>query len=583
MERMRARPIIASLSTLFAAGTATLLIAAKPVEKKGTALLFLSTDCPVAQRLSPTIKNLITEYTPKGIEFKAYFPNDLETRDGIQRFMSERGIAAPWQLDFGAQIAKSEGVKGVPTLLVLDANGKNVYRGAILDNKDPSLPHRNYAEEALDAVLAGKTPKVKETEVIGCVLMPGQAPPAPSKVTYAEHVAPILNKRCVGCHRPGEVAPFSMIGYDNAKKWAPMIAQRTDQRKMPPWKAIPGFGEFKDENLLSEVEIETLKRWSAAGAPRGDAKKEPPTPTFGSEWPLGQPDLILQAAKPYRVEADGPDDYRQFILKTSFKDTKYVTAMSVKPGNPKVVHHVIAFLDEKGASWKLEGREKDGKEGYSTFGGVGFPPDGSYGGWAPGLRPQKTPDGVAFELKPGATIVMQVHYHKNGKVEMDQTRLGLYFADKEPEKIMSLAWLANPFFRIPAGAKAHKVASEFPIPADVTVYSLMPHMHMLGRTMKAEVLLPDGSTKPLIRVDDWDFNWQLNYMLKEPLKIPAGSKVRVEAVYDNSESNPTNPSKPPRVVTWGEQTTDEMFLLVASYTLDHARAPKTKRVGFGGG
>jgi hypothetical protein len=558
----------------FAAGALSLALKPSPYQRKCDVILFLSTDCPVAQRQSPSIAALVREFESKGVEFRAVFPNDLETNRGVREFLKERGIGIPFELDLGGVRARREGIGTLPAAVVLDAKGVKTYQGAILESKDPSLPHREFLKEAIQRVLDGKSKGLWKTEPFGCLLMPGQAPPEASKVNYAEHIAPILNARCVECHRPGEVAPFSLLGYENARKWAPMLARRVSERKMPPWKAVPGYGEFKDANVLSELEIETIERWAESGAARGDPKKEPKAPEFDSEWALGTPDLILQPKEPYPLAAEGPDEYRHFVLKTDFKETRYVTAMAVKPGNPQVVHHVIAFLDERGQSHKLDG--KDGKEGYASFGGVGFLPDGSFGGWAPGLRPQRTPENAAFELKPGATIVMQVHYHRNGKPT-------LYFAKKEPEKVMALAWLANVWFRIPAGAKSHRVTFDYPIPADVTVYSVMPHMHLLGKSMRADVVYSNGSTKPLILVEDWDFNWQLNYMFKQPVRIPAGSKVRIEAVYDNSESNPNNPSKPPRDVVWGDETTDEMFLLVASYTLDGGRAPKVRRVGFGGG
>lgn len=392
--------------------------------------------------------------------------------------------------------------------------------------------------------------------------------PSKAAVNYAEHVAPILNKRCAECHRPGEVAPFSLIGYENAKKWAAMVASVTESRRMPPWKATEGFGEFADVNRLTPEEIQTLKVWSEAGARRGDPKKEPPAPKFESDWPLGKPDLVLEPAKEYKLDAEGNDVYRNFVIDTNFKEPTYVTAMAVKPGNPKVVHHVIAFLDNGGNARKLEAKNTDGQPGYSTFGGVGFLPSGSLGGWAPGLRPRMTPAGSAFRVEPGASVVLQVHYHKTGKPETDKTRVGLYLSKEPVKKEMQLAWWLKLMIHIPAGAENHKETYVRTMPRDVTLYGVMPHMHLLGRKMKAWVEMPDGSTKPLINVDDWDFNWQLNYMFKEPLKIPKGSKVHIEAVYDNSTKNPNNPSSPPKDVFFGEQTTDEMFLLVAAYTVD---------------
>ena len=298
------------------------------------------------------------------------------------------------------------------------------------------------------------------------------------------------------------------------------------------------------------------------------SQKIPATPTFSSEWALGKPDIILSQEKPFLLEADGRDVYRNFVVPTNFDSPRYVEAVAVRPGNAKIVHHVIAFVDEHKRTDRLLSRVTDGKEGYETFGGPGFAPDTSFGGWAPGIRPRKTPAGTGFLLKPGARIVMQIHYHKTGKEESDQTKIGLYFSKQPVKKVMEIAWMANPLLRIPADAEDHKATLKWPVPVPITLYSVMPHMHLLGKSMRAVAILPDGKTVQLVQITAWDFNWQLNYAFKEPIKLPAGSRIEIEAHYDNSTNNRNNPSRPPRRVTWGEETTDEMFLLVGAYTRD---------------
>ncbi len=396
---------------------------------------------------------------------------------------------------------------------------------------------------------------------------PESKPKTVKNPTYAEHVAPLLNARCVECHRPGEVGPFSLVGYENAKKRSAMIAAVTESRQMPPWKAVEGYGEFHDENRLTREEISLLVTWAKNGAPRGDAKKEPKSPEFSGEWSLGQPDKVISASKPFKLGAEGEDVYRNFVIDPGLTETKYVTAIDVKPGNAKVVHHVIAFLDPSDQGQKLAAKQNDGQEGYSSSGGgVGFIPRGALGGWAPGVRARFLPDGIGYKLAPGTKIIMQVHYHKSGKEETDLTRVGLYFADKPVAKECSIFWAANPIFRIPAGADKHRVRWDTPIPADITAYWVMPHMHLLGKSMKAWIKKKDGSEVPLVHVDSWDFNWQLVYSLRAPLKVEKGSTLCVEAYYDNSTGNPNNPSNPPKAVSWGEETTDEMALLVLNYT-----------------
>lgn len=539
-----------------------------------TVRLYLSTDCPVAAKYTPRIQTLVREFSPKGVRFEALFPNALETADGVARYAKERGYHFDVSLDVGAKRAKADGISRIPTVVVLDKKGRMVYRGPIDDNKTDENVTKPYVHDVLTTLVGDKEIAFRDIPVeLGCFLMPGDEAARPAPVTYAESVAPILYKHCTPCHRSGEVAPFSLTSYDEAKKWAPMIAWAAETRRMPPWKAVSGYNSFHDENRLSDDQIRALKAWAAAGAPRGDLKLEPAPPKFSEGWLLGKPDLILKAAKPFKLDAEGRDVYRNFVFKTDFKETKWVRAIDVRPGNRKVVHHVIAFLDEQGRSVALEQKQNDGQPGYTTFGGVGFAPSGSLGGWAPGLQPRFSPDGTAFELKPGTNIVLQVHYHKSGKPEEDQTELAVYFAQEPPRRALRLAWIANPLFRIPPGEKDHLVTTRFPVPADFTAYAAMPHMHLLGKEMKAWVEKPDGSTVPLVWVKDWEFNWQFIYSFKEPLKIPRGSTIRVEARYDNSADNPNNPNNPPKPVTWGEQTTDEMMLLIVPFTVDNEQPP----------
>ena len=389
--------------------------------------------------------------------------------------------------------------------------------------------------------------------------------------SYATDVAPILFEKCTPCHRPGQVAPFSLMSYEDAKRRSATIARVVEKRFMPPWKAVAGYGKFKHENRLSQSQIDAIKAWNDAGAPRGNPDKEPKPPNFKASWSLGEPNMTLSAQRDYKLAAEGKDVYRNFVIKTDLKEPKWIRAIDVEPGNRRIVHHVIAFLDEGERAKRLEEAANDGQPGYETSGGgVGFMPNGALGGWAPGLQPFATPKGTAFKLMPGTTIVLQVHYHKSGKEEKDRTKLAIYFANEQIEKEMRLAWIANPFFRLEAGNSAKSVNMAFTVPFDATAYGAMPHMHMLGKSMKSWVELPDGREMPLVHVADWDFNWQLSYEFEKPLKIPAGSTIRATAVYDNSADNPRNPHNPPKEVRWGEQTTDEMALLIVSYTRDAA-------------
>lgn len=391
-------------------------------------------------------------------------------------------------------------------------------------------------------------------------------------VTFAKDVAPIIFNNCTTCHRPGEVAPFTLMNYQDAKKRAKQIALVSESRFMPPWKADPKFGSYHDERILTPEQIATLKEWADAGAPEGSKAQTPALPKFTQGWAMGKPDLILEPSEEYTLGAEGRDVYRNFVIPTSYTEDKFVSAVEVRPGNRTVVHHVLLFTDTQGQARKLDA--KDTEPGYATFGGIGFTPSGSLGGWAPGNQPRFLPDGIGQLLPKSADVILQVHYHKSGKVEKDKTRLGLYFCKKPVDKMMRYIPVIFPMLRIPAGETNYQTKSAFPVFDNVTVYSVTPHMHLLGKEMTVVAKLPDGKENPLVRVPDWDFNWQTTYILKEPMKLPEGSKLAMTARYDNSTSNPRNPSNPPKQVTWGEETTDEMCIAFVGYTVDDEQLTK---------
>jgi hypothetical protein len=385
---------------------------------------------------------------------------------------------------------------------------------------------------------------------------------------YATNVQPILFRNCIKCHSPGQIAPFSLLTYEDARKWAPMIAQATASRKMPPWKAVQGYGDIDHEGALSDQDRETLQQWDALGEPRGDASLERAPTLSTSEWPFGAPDLVLEQKKPYNVSAEGVDEYRYFVYKPNLKITRQVKAVAVSPGAKKTVHHVILFVDDMGIAEMLEQTAGDGKPGYPGFGNPKFIPSASLGGWVPGFGALKAPEGTVFELKPSSTIVAQIHYHKSGIAEKDQTKIGIYFTSEPKAKVIRSAWFQNEGIYIPAGAKKHLVTTEFPVEQDLTLYALLPHMHLIGKSMTVQLKRKDGSLTPILKVADWDFRWQLLYRLKHPLKIPKDSHLVVVAEYDNSAENPNNPNSPPKVVKYGETSKQEMCLLFALVTED---------------
>lgn len=385
--------------------------------------------------------------------------------------------------------------------------------------------------------------------------------------TYSKDVAKILHQHCAACHRPGEVGPFSLLTYEDAAKRAQFIADLAKDKVMPPWKADTEYSHFKDVRTLSDAEIKTLVDWASSGAPRGDSKEEPAPPKFTEGWQLGEPDLILKMSDSFTVPAEGADIYRCFVIPIPIDQHKMVSAIEFRPGNRSVVHHALFFLDGLG-----QGKLKDARDpglGFESFGGPGIIPTGGLGGWAPGMSPRNLPDGTARFLKKGQDLIMQVHYHPTGKEEKDQSMVGIHFADKPVKQIISGIAVRSRDIYIKPGEKRHHVTAESgELPVDVNAMFITPHMHMLGKEVKVRAVTPDGKEIPLIWIKDWDFNWQDSYQFKEPVRIPKGSVVKLDAYYDNSADNPRNPSSPPKLVKWGEQTTDEMCLLSLQVVTD---------------
>ncbi len=384
---------------------------------------------------------------------------------------------------------------------------------------------------------------------------------APGEVTFSKHIAPILWKNCAGCHRAGEIGPFSLLTYDEAQKRAEFLAEITADRRMPPWKAEPGVGKFRDERRLTEAEIELIGKWAAAGAPEGNPRDLPRPPKFTDGWQLGEPDMIVKMAEPFAVPAGGKDIYRCFVIPLPIEKDMMVSAVEFRPGNRRVVHHSIMFLDAAGEASKLAG--KDGQPGYESFGGPGVAATGGLGAWVPGMMPRLLPDGFGKFVKQGSDLVLQVHYHPTGKPEQDQSAVGIYFCKKPVTRVISGIAIVQPDLKIPAGRRYHSVQAESePLPADVHVLGLTPHMHYLGREIKVTAVDPTGTkTAPLIWIKDWDFNWQGSYQFVRPIRLPKGSTIKVQAYYDNSTHNPKNPNYPPKEVSWGIGTDDEMCLV----------------------
>jgi len=546
---------------------------------KATVFLFVSSQCPIANVYTPRFLSLAEKYEKQGVQLFAVYSDRQESLSDITQHARDRKYTFPAVRDAGAALADQLGAKTTPEAVLIDSKGEVQYRGRIDDNPVATRVTSHDLEAALDAVLAGKPVANPEALAIGCAIRRPAKPvaAAPGVPTYSHDVAAILRAKCEGCHRPGEVAPFSLQDYRQASAWASDIKKYTQNRAMPPWKPAAGYGELRDETRinLTDAERQTIAKWADANAPLGDPAKIPPPRKFPAGWALGQPDLIIQPEKEFHLAPDGDDVYRHFVVKTNFPEDRYLSAVEVRPGNRAIVHHVIAYVDSnpdangKYASEKLEEKSNDGQPGYTSFGGPGFVPTGIMAGWAPGNDPQMLPDGIGILVPKGARLSLEVHYHKDGKPETDLTRLGVHFCRSTVNKRIAGVFALNFGFKIPPGAERHEVTGVSTIAEDSHILVVTPHMHLLGKEMKVWAELPDGTQKPLVWIKDWDFNWQNSYFLKEPLAVPKGTKIRLVAYYDNSDKNPRNPLKDkPRTVGWGEQTTDEMCVAFISATHD---------------
>ena len=376
-------------------------------------------------------------------------------------------------------------------------------------------------------------------------------------VTYHEDVLPLLQERCQGCHRPGEAAPFSMLTYQETRPCARAMKRVVESREMPPWGAEPGVGQFANDQRLTRSEVDLIARWADAGAPAGDIAKAPPPLRFTEGWNIGEPDRVFEMPTPFEVPATGTVDYQWIVIPTGFEEDTWIQKVEVRPGDRSVVHHVLAFYRQPGSTWLT-----DATPGVPTPKGSGDPEagmsDGTIGGYVPGLPPTDLPDGRALFLPAGSDLVLQLHYTTVGTAASDQTKVGIVFA-RAPveERFLSVPVVSNDFV-IPPGAADYRVDAEMTLDADVRVIGFTPHMHLRGRAFEYRAVFPDGRREVLLRVPDYDFNWQLTYELQEERIFPSGTIIEASAWYDNSPANRFNPD-PDAEVRWGDQTWDEMM------------------------
>lgn len=428
--------------------------------------------------------------------------------------------------------------------------------------------------------------------------------PSAKNVTFNKDVAPIFFKSCAECHRPGESAPFSVLSYKDVRPWAKSIREKVVNREMPPWHADPHVGEWANDRRLKQQEIDAITAWIDSGAKEGDARDLPATPQFAEGWTIGKPDVVIEMPEEFTLGASGPDEYQYFDAPTNFTEDKYVQLAEARPGNRRVVHHVIAFVVRPGSPnmTKIPKEQRDKmlemslktspfyRDGYlirlkpdqPVYNDANeFPPnvrgDANIGdfltGYAPGSIPSVWNPGVAKKIPAGATIRFQIHYSKvAGSEQKDRSKIGLIFSKQPPEKTIKSRAASNIYFQIPPGAEHHKVTAFWKPSVDITIHSLSPHMHYRGSAMEYKVAYPDGRSETLLNVPKYSFNWQMTYNPKRLLHIPAGSKIEVTAYFDNSAKNKLNPD-PTKLVRHGEPTYDEMMMGFMEYVTEKPKQP----------
>ena len=543
----------------------------------GYSFVFLDTECPISNRYVPDLNILFERARNLGVPFYGIISTPEGGWDALRNYQRRFKLKLPILWDSNGTLAERLRPMTTPESFLVTRGDIIAYRGRI-DNRFPDLGKiRRVAtsrdlEQAMIAVAQNKMPNPRRTQAVGCAFEAWKSK-STRQVNYIQNVAPILDANCVTCHRDGEIAPFALETFEQSHLRAQMLAFVTERGIMPPWRPDPKFSHFRDERTLAPRQIETLRLWADAGAPLGPDEQQKPVPQFEvGEWRLGQPDIIAQLTEPFDVPAAGEDIYRYFVIPGAVVAEGNLVAIDFKPGDPGVVHHANIFIDYYGKARELDA--KDPEPGFSVFGGENFMEydgAGAIGGWAPGAEPYSLPEGHAIPIYPG-DVVIEIHYHLNGRATQDQSRLGLYLAKSNIEKHVLGLFMGTQDVAIPANDGNYRRHFWMDVPAGMTLTDLTPHMHYLGKNVEVFATLPDGHNIPLIRIKEWDLRWQNIYVFREAIHLPAGSRIDAFYNFDNSAENPANPHYPPKPVDWGWQSDEEMCELYLTIVPDDSKS-----------
>ncbi len=510
----------------------------------------LGIECPLVKLYTPRLVELAKAYRDRGVAFIGLNANYQDTPTEIAAFVERYRVPFPVLKDPRNRIADRLGAERTPEVFVLDSKRTIRYRGRIDDQYCVGYSRPRVEREdlraALEDLLAGRAVRVPETEAPGCLIGRVRTVEPHGDITYSKQIARIFNRRCVECHREKELAPFPLTTYEEVVGWAETIREVINQRRMPPWFAAPGHGEFANDMSMSEDEIRLINQWVENGAPEGDPADLPEPPSFATGWRIGQPDVVFRMQEPFIVPAEGVVDYQYFVIDPGFTEDVWVKSAEARPGNPEVVHHIVLYAAPPGTPLETNGD-----------GGLLAPMVAIY---APGMPPWEYRAGSAMLIRAGSKLVIQMHYTPNGREQQDQSYVGLRFADpSEVRHKVRTSMALNLGFAIPPHARDYEVRASSKLRHDTLLLSLFPHMHYRGKAFRFVAEYPDGTSEILLDVPRYDFYWQLRYDFAEPKFLPKGTRLRCIAHFDNSEDNPINPD-PNRTVHFGLQSWEEMMV-----------------------
>lgn len=519
------------------------------VDARFHVLCFLGTECPLAKLYGPRLQTLADQYDKQGVRFIGINSNIQDSMDEWKEFGHRYALTFPLAKDFDRAVAISAGATRTPEVVVIDNAGKVRYRGRIDDQYQPGIarktPTVNDLQEALEQLLAGNDVKTAVTQAVGCLIaMPRKkTDSANAAVTYCKDIVPVLQRNCIECHREGEIGPFPLDDYAEIAGWADMMMEVVDEGRMPPWHASGDHAKFANARHMTDEDKQALRDWVDGGLPYGDQSDMPEKLTYTTGWRLErEPDAEFAISKqPFRVPADGTVEYQYYVVDPKFTEDKWVTAAEIVPGDRSVVHHCIAFV-----------RPPDGASMQSI---------GMLAGFVPGQMTSPLPKGYARRVVAGSRIVFQMHYTPTGQETDDLTRIGLLFADEKDitHEVFAMGGVEQEF-EIPPGDANHVVTGTLRgVPKDGRLLSIMPHMHLRGKSFEL-AKQTSGSLETVLSVPQYDFNWQHNYELAEPLDLSDVRSLQFKATFDNSAQNPTNPDAS-EYVTWGDQTWQEMAVV----------------------